>query len=79
MRSESIRCRSEEYIGGCIGGGGRICDEYHWDKTRSGASGRRQSSWGAGGQRRNRVAAVHSLVLWAAPLSTGGREIPAMV
>src|SRR5271168_5555594 len=27
----------------------------------------------AGGQRRDRVAAVHNLVLWAAPLSTGGR------
>ena len=55
-----------------------IGDELHWDKTRSGASGRRHSSWGAGGQRRNRVAAVHSLVLWTAPLSTGGRENPAI-
>jgi hypothetical protein len=47
-----------------------------WGKPRSGASGRRRSSRGDGGQRGNRrQAAVHSLVLWTASLSTGGRGI----
>ena len=53
---------------------------FDWGKPRSGASGRRRSSRGAGGQRRNRrQAAVHSLVLWTASLSTGGRGMIVVV
>jgi hypothetical protein len=47
-----------------------LLKEYNCGKARQ-AEG--NGSRGAGGQWRYRVAAVHSLVLWAAPLSRGGR------
>lgn len=57
--------------------GGLLSDRFcHLGKPHRGASGRRQSSRGAGGRMRDagqRAGAVHTLVVWAAQPSMGGR------